>query len=54
MEKALNLLTAGLGITASEIIQQSNVNDVAGALTQLLIAIVTIIGLFKKKKQNEA
>lgn len=54
MEKPLNLLTAGLGITASEIIQQSNVNDLAGALTQILIAIVTLIGLFKKKKENEA
>lgn len=54
MEKPFNLLTAGFGIAASEIVQQSNVNDLAGALTQILIAIVTLIGLFKKKKQNEA
>ena len=48
------LLTGGLGFAASEIVQQSNVNDVAGALTQLLIAIITIIGLFNKKKpKNE-
>ena len=48
-------LTGGLGFAASEIVQQSNVSDVAGAITQLLIAIVTIIGLFNKKKskQNE-
>lgn len=49
MEK---LLTGGIGFTASEIVQQSNVNDVAGAITQLLIAIVTLIGLFNKKKQK--
>lgn len=44
------LLTGGLGFTASEIVQQSNVSDVAGAITQVLIAIVTLIGLFKKKQ----
>ena len=49
MEK---LLTGGLGLAASEIVQQSNVNDFAGAITQLLIAIVTLIGLFKKKKNK--
>ena len=47
------LLTGGLGITASEIVQQSNISDVAGAITQIIIAIVTLIGLFKKKKPNE-
>lgn len=47
------LLTGGLGFTASEIVQQSNVSDVAGTITQLIIAIVTLIGLFKKKKPNE-
>lgn len=46
------LLTGGIGFTASEIVQQSNVNDVAGAMTQLLIAIITIIGLFNKKKSK--
>ena len=50
----VKLLTGGLGFAASEIAQQSNLNDVAGAITQLLIAIVTIIGLFNKKKpKNE-
>ncbi len=47
------LLTGGLGFTASEIVQHSNINDVAGAITQLLIAIVTIIGIFKKNKTNK-
>ena len=47
------LLTGGLGFTASEIVQQSNISDVSGAITQLVIAIVTLIGLFKKKKPNE-
>ena len=46
------LLTGGLGFAASEIVQQSNVSDVAGAITQLVIAIVTLIGLFKKKKNE--
>nr|QJB21244.1 MAG: hypothetical protein [Microvirus sp.] len=46
------LLTGGIGFTASEIVQQSNVDDVAGAITQLLIAIMTIIGLFNKKKSK--
>lgn len=46
------LLTGGLGFTASEIVQQSNVSDVAGTITQLIIAIVTLIGLFKKKKHE--
>ena len=50
MEK---LLTGGIGFAASEIVQQSNVNDIAGAITQLLIAIVTIIGLFNKKKMKK-
>nr|QJB21230.1 MAG: hypothetical protein [Microvirus sp.] len=50
-----NLLTGGLGFAISEIVQQSNVNDVAGAITQFLIAIITLIGMFNKKqtKQNE-
>ena len=45
------LITGSFGLLASEIVQQSNVNDIAGAITQLLIAIVTIIGLFNKKKE---
>lgn len=47
-----NLLTGGIGFAASEIVQQSNVNDVAGAITQLVIAIITIIGMFNKKKSK--
>ena len=43
-------LTGGFGVIASEIVQQSNVNDVAGAITQILIGIVTLIGLFNKQK----
>ena len=42
------LLTGGLGLTASEIVMQSNVNDIAGAITQIIIAIVTLIELFNK------
>ena len=47
------LLTGGLGFTASEIVQQSNVNDVAGAITQIIIAIITIIGLFNNKNKKQ-
>ena len=47
-----NLLTGGVGFAASEIVQQSNVNDVAGAITQLVIAIITIIGFFNNKKNT--
>ena len=46
------LLTGGFGLVASEIVQQSNPNDVAGAITQLVIAIVTLIGLLNKKKSK--
>ena len=46
------LLTGRLGFATSEIVQQSNVNEIAGAITQLLIAIVTLIGLFNKKKSK--
>lgn len=48
-----NFVTGGVGFITSEIVQQSNVDDVAGAITQLLIAIITIIGLFNKKKPKE-
>ena len=48
------LLTGGLGFVASEIVQQTNVNDIAGAITQIIIAIVTLIGMFNKNhKKNE-
>ena len=49
------LLTGGIGLVASEIVQQSNVNDIAGAITQIIIAIVTLIELFNKNHpKNEA
>ena len=50
-----NLLTGGVGFAASEIVQQYNqynVNDVAAAITQLVIAIITIIGFFNNKKNT--
>ena len=49
MEK---FLTGGIGFAASEIVQQSNIDDIAGAITQILIAIVTLIGIFNKKKSK--
>ena len=50
--KMKKILTGGIAFTASEIVQLSNVNDLAGAITQIMIAIITIIGLFNKKKSN--
>ena len=48
------LLTGGLGFAASEIVQQSNVNEIVGAITQIIIAIVTLIGIYNKNhNQNE-
>ena len=47
------LLTGGIGLAASEIVLQSNVNDIAGAITQILIAAVTIIKIFHKNKTNK-
>ena len=46
-------ITGGFGIVASELIQQSNANEIAGVITQLLIAIVTLIEIFNKKKINK-
>ena len=48
----VKLINGSIGFAASEIIQQSNVNDIAGAITQILIGIVTIIGLLNKNKKN--
>ena len=47
------LLTGGLGFATSEIVQHSNLDDIAGAITQILIAIITIIGLFNKKNTTK-
>ena len=46
-------ITGGIGLVASEIVQQSNVNDVAAAITQIVIGIVTLIGLFNKKNTKK-
>ena len=40
------LLTGGIGFAASEIVQQSNVNDVAGAITQILMGFNSITCIF--------
>lgn len=48
-----NLLTGSFGFVASEIVQHSDVNDFAGAITQILIGIVTIIGLLNKKNEKK-
>jgi uncharacterized membrane protein YphA (DoxX/SURF4 family) len=46
------LITGGLGLAASEIVQQSNANDIAGAITQIVIGIVTLIGILTKNKSK--
>ena len=48
MIKMHKLLTGAIGLAASEIVLQSNINDIAGAITQIIIAIVTLIELFNK------
>ena len=47
------LLTGSIGLVASEIVQQSNVNDIAGAITQIIIAVITIIEILHKNKTNK-
>lgn len=56
MEKFHTLATGGVGILSSVVAEdfvspQLDMSQWAGALTQLLIAIITVVGLFKKKKK---
>ena len=49
-----HLFTGSAGLVVSEIVQQSDINDIAGAISQILIAIVTLIGIFNQNhKKNE-
>lgn len=48
-----NLITGGIGLTASELVNVSNIDNVASAITQIIIAIMTIISLFSKSKINK-
>ena len=47
------LLTGGIGLVASELVLQSNANEIAGAITQILIAIVTLIEIFNKNHNEK-
>lgn len=46
------LLTAGTGFATSIVVAQAPINDWASAITQLVIAIVTLFKLFPKKPKN--
>lgn len=55
MDKLHTITTGGVGILTSVvaedfIIPQVGMSQWASAVTQLLIAIITVVGLFKKKK----
>ena len=48
------LLTGGVGLVASELVLPSNANEIAGVITQILIAIVTLLEILNKNnKKNE-
>lgn len=51
--KLTTLLTGAVGMGASKVAQNVNLEDIqqgAGILTQIVILVVTLLGLFKKKK----
>lgn len=51
--KLTTFLTGVAGAGASEVAQNVNLDDIqqgAGLLTQIVILVVTLFGLFKKKK----
>lgn len=55
MDKLHTITAGGVGFLSSVVVEdfispQLNMSNWAGAITQLLIAIVTVVGLFKKKK----
>lgn len=45
------LITAGIGFASSIVVAEAPINDWASAVTQLIIAIVTIFKLFPKKQK---
>lgn len=51
-----NLLVGGTGIGAVEVVNQvttitpNDVNNVVGIIAQIVIAIASLIGIFKRKK----
>lgn len=52
-QKLTTLLTGAVGAGASEIAQNiniDNINEGASLVTQIIILVATLIGLFKKKK----
>ena len=49
-----NLLTGGLGLATTELVNVSSLDNIATAITQIAILIMTIISLFtSKNKQND-
>lgn len=49
-----NLLTGGLGLATTELVNESSLDNIATAITQIAILVMTIISLFtKNKSKNE-
>lgn len=55
-QNALKLLTGGIGIIATELVQNAplvsadEIGAIGNLLIQIAIGIVTLLGIFKKKK----
>lgn len=49
MTNSETLITAGTGLATSIVVAQAPINDWVSAVTQLIIAIATLIKLFPKK-----
>lgn len=47
------ILTSGVAMATSATVQSIDLNNVAGLVTQLAIAVITIIKLFKNDKSSE-
>lgn len=46
------LLTAGIGLTSSVVVDNAPLNDWISAVTQLVIAVATLIKLFPTKNKK--
>lgn len=46
------LLTSGGAIAASTVVQTVDINQISGALVQLIIGVITLFKLFKKSKND--
>lgn len=47
------LVTGGSGFTLLEITPQMPIDDIFKCITQIIVAVATLIALFKKNKNND-